>query len=408
LLFAGKQYPISPHLFGGVFIFTASELSILAINNAKIKTKKSDIISIFYFYSMPVWKYLLWPFALIWGAFAAFRNWLYDIKILNTAEFEVPVVSFGNLSMGGSGKTPHTEYFIYHFQHLFNIAVLSRGYRRSSSGFKIAQVHDNYIQVGDEPRQLKSKFPDITVAVGESRALAIPSILHQHPEVNLILLDDAYQHRSVQPALNVLLTPYSEPFWSDNLFPVGWLRESRQNFNRADIIIVTKCPKHFDIKMEKAINQSFQPLAKQKLFFTTFKYDVPYQLFQPHNRRNIDSDTSILLFSGIANGLDLNHHLNSIAKEVFWVEYNDHFNYEQRDLEELKTTFTNITASNKMIITTEKDAVRIEPYMDWVIQEKIEIYCLPVLVKFVGSNKEEFDNLVLDFIDYFKNTNGSN
>lgn len=356
---------------------------------------------------MPIWKYLLWPLAILWGAIAAIRNWLYDINFLSSAEFEVPVISIGNLSMGGSGKTPHTEYFLYKFRELFTIAVLSRGYRRKSSGFKIAETKDNYTEVGDEPRQIKAKFPNITVAVGESRALAIPAIMQHNPQTNLIVLDDAYQHRSVKPALNILLTPFDDPFWKDNLFPVGWLRENRSNFKRADIIIVTKCPYDFDAAQEAAILKEFQPLARQKMFFTTFEYNIPYQLFNPTNRQAIDADTSILLFSGIANGVGLNQHLKNVSKEVFWMEFDDHYNYEQRDLEDLKTAYSNIDNPKKMIITTEKDAVRIEPYLQWIIKEQIEIFCLPIAVHFVGSNRNEFDKLVLDFIDFFKTGDGA-
>ena len=352
---------------------------------------------------MPIWKYLMWPFAIIWGLISVIRNWLYDIEFLNGAEFEVPVISIGNLSMGGSGKTPHTEYFLYHFRDQFKIAVLSRGYRRRSSGFKIAMPNDDFTHIGDEPRQIKAKFGDITVAVGESRALAIPAIMQAKPLTNLILLDDAYQHRSVKPALNILLTPYNLPYWKDNLFPVGWLRERRKNAHRADIIIVTKCESDFNASDEQQILSEFKILERQKVFFTTFKYGVPYQLFKPDLKKSIDKNTSILLFSGIANGIELNKHLKSISREVFWIEYDDHYNYEQNDLVTMFESYKNIGDSRKMIITTEKDAVRIEPYMEWILSENIEIYCLPVTVEFVGSNKNEFNNLVLDFIDFFKN-----
>ncbi|MEZ5002992.1 MAG: tetraacyldisaccharide 4'-kinase [Chitinophagales bacterium] len=354
---------------------------------------------------MPVWKYLMWPLALIWGFFAALRNWLYDINFLNGAEFEVPSISIGNLSMGGSGKTPMTEYFILHFKEVFNIAVLSRGYRRKSSGFKIAKTNDNYTIIGDEPRQIKAKFNDIVVAVGESRAMAIPQIISHAPQTNLIILDDAFQHRSVKPALNVLLTPYHEPFWKDHLFPMGWLREQRSNSKRADIIMVTKCPQDFNASDEARIKSEFQPDKDQKMFFATVQYHLPYQLFMPQNKKAIDNQTSVLLFSGIADGKELNEYLSAAAKEVFWVEFDDHYNYEQSDLETLQETFANLDSPNKMILTTEKDAVRLEPYMNYILSQQLEIYCLPIQVRLIGSNKDQFDNLVFQFINFYNSAN---
>ncbi len=351
---------------------------------------------------MPFWKHLLWPFAILWGLGSAIRNLLYKIDFLSSAQFEIPVISIGNLSMGGSGKTPHTEYFIYHFREIFNIAILSRGYRRKTSGFRIAQSNDNYLAIGDEPRQIKAKFPGVAVAVGENRAFAIPNLLQKVPQTNLIILDDAYQHLSVKPALNVLLTPYHMPFWKDYLFPVGWLREPRKNVNRANVIVVTKCPDNLSVSDEKSIKEQFQPLEGQKMFFSKFDYLTPYQLFYPQNRQPLNTNLTVLLFSGIADGELLREYLESEVEEVFWVEFDDHYNYEQRDLETLKTAYGNIDTPNKLIITTEKDAVRLEPYTEWLIKEQLPIFCLPVKVSFTGSNKDEFNDLVLQFIEFYR------
>ena len=357
---------------------------------------------------MPIWKHLLWPLALLWGLGSAIRNYLYKIDFLSSAQFEIPVISIGNLSMGGSGKTPHTEYFLYQFRDLFKIAVLSRGYKRRTSGFRLAKQNDNYLAIGDEPRQMKAKFPNIAIAVGENRALAIPNLLQKVPDINLIVLDDGYQHQSVDPALNVLLTPYNDPFWNDYLFPVGWLRETRKNSNRADVIVVTKCPEDFSIEKENEIRQQFIPDKNQKLFFSQYQYLTPYRLFYPENRQPLKANLSVLLFSGVADGELLRTHLESKVDEVFWIEFDDHFNYEQRDLETLKTAYENLDGSNKMIITTEKDAVRLEPYSQWIIKENLPIYCLPIQVSFTGSNKDEFNDLVLRFIDFYRSGGTTN
>ena len=352
---------------------------------------------------MPIWKYLMWPIALLWGISAWIRNKMYDTGFLSSAEFEVPVISIGNLSMGGSGKTPHTEYFLYRFREMMNLAVLSRGYRRRTSGFRIAKTTDTYVTIGDEPRQIKSKFPNVAVAVGESRALAIPSLISKHPETHAILLDDAYQHRSVKPALNILLTPYSLPFWKDQLFPVGWLREPAKNSDRADLIVVTKCPEDFNSNMEQEILDNIQANNKQVVFFSKIRYGIPYRLLSSANRREINSQITVLLFSGIANGGELKDYISERAEEVLWLEFDDHNNYEQRDLQTLLEVYNNLELDEdrKMIITTEKDAVRLEPYREFIINENLAIYCLPLRVEFTGSNKGEFDNLVLEYINYY-------
>jgi tetraacyldisaccharide 4'-kinase len=337
----------------------------------------------FSFTNMPFWKILLWPLALLWGLGSALRNWMYDTEFLSSAEFEVPVISIGNLNMGGSGKTPHTEYFLYRFREILKMAVLSRGYR-------------------DEARQLKAKFRDQLIAVGESRALAIPGIMQAAPATELIILDDAYQHRSVKPALNILLTTYDLPFWKDQLFPVGWLREAKKNHKRADIIIVTKCPRPFTAQMQSELADSFTPMPNQKMFYTSFRYGTPYQFLNPANRREVTKSTVVLLFSGIAQGQYLKEELDNKAEEVIWMEYDDHYSYEQRDLVDLRTAFVNLEEEDKMIITTEKDVVRLEPYMKWIVQEGLTIYCQPVTVEFTGSNKNEFDNLVFQYINYYK------
>lgn len=339
---------------------------------------------------------------MLWKLGSAIRNYLYDIDFLSGAEFEVPIISIGNLSMGGSGKTPMTEYFILHFKEVFSIAVLSRGYRRKSSGFKMAKPSDNYQDIGDEPRQIKAKFPEINVAVGANRALAIPQVLQAAPATSLMIMDDGFQHRSVKPALNILLTPYSNPFWEDYMFPMGWLRESRNGSKRADIIIVTKCPSDFDAKKEAEVRKHIQLGDKQKLFFSSLRYHTPYQLFHPENQFEITDATTILLFTGIANGLQLNDSLSEQAKEVFWVEFDDHYNYEQNDLATLKETFDNIDEANKIILTTEKDAVRLELYQAWLEKENIKVFCLPIEVVLVGSNKNQFDGLVHQFINFYR------
>lgn len=187
-------------------------------------------------------KIILAPFTLLYQSITSIRNKLYDSGKWHSATFNLPVINVGNLNVGGSGKTPHIEYIIALLRSQYKIATLSRGYGRKTKGFLIASESSSVTEIGDEPAQIKDKFPDIIVSVGEDRLLAIPQLLRKYPDTDVILLDDAFQHRSVRPGLNILLTTFDKPFYEDHVLPLGRLRESPQGYKRADIIIVTKCP----------------------------------------------------------------------------------------------------------------------------------------------------------------------
>jgi tetraacyldisaccharide 4'-kinase len=213
-------------------------------------------------------KLLLSPLSLLYGAGISFRNWAYRRGILRGIEFSVPVISVGNLSVGGAGKTPHIEYLIRLLDPYLNIATLSRGYRRKTRGFLVVQPDNGVEEVGDEPLQYARKFPDVMVTVAEERAFAIPEIVGRRPDIELVLLDDAFQHRAVKPGLNMLLTPYDTPFTRDYLLPSGRLREWRSGYERADVIVVSKCPAQIDREAADALAAEIAPLQHQRLFFS--------------------------------------------------------------------------------------------------------------------------------------------
>lgn len=215
----------------------------------------------------PIAFILLYPFSFIYGLLISLRNLFYEAKLLRSTSFSLPVINVGNLSMGGTGKTPHIEYLIKMLSPYINVATLSRGYKRKSKGFRMVEVGDNAMTAGDEPLQFKRKFRHIPVAVSESRNIGIPNILKQHPETHSILLDDAFQHRSVVPGLNILLTQYSEPFFEDYLLPLGTLREPRQSYERADLIIVTKCPEELSETEKEDFIARLNPKRNSKFFF---------------------------------------------------------------------------------------------------------------------------------------------
>ena len=205
-------------------------------------------------------KILLYPFSLLYGLVMWTRNRLYDNKVLNAVEFDLPVIAVGNLSVGGTGKTPHVEYLIRLLKDRFHIATLSRGYNRRTKGYLLADENSTASQLGDEPMQFHQKYPDISVCVGEERMLAIPQLLMERPDTQTILLDDAFQHRSVKPGMNIMITDYSRRFTKDHVVPFGRLREGRKGYERANCIIVSKCPPHLSETEKNAIRQEINPL----------------------------------------------------------------------------------------------------------------------------------------------------
>ncbi|MES2620786.1 MAG: tetraacyldisaccharide 4'-kinase, partial [Bacteroidota bacterium] len=270
---------------------------------------ESDKTERFYFFQY-IWpnskfisalsKILLYPVALVYGAVTSFRNYLYDSKALKSVRFDFPVIGVGNLSAGGTGKTPHIEYLLFQLQYTYKVATLSRGYGRKSYGFLMADPNSSASVIGDEPRQFKMKFPDTIVTVGEDRVLSLPKILHERPDTEVILLDDAFQHRSIRAGLSVLLTEYSIRFTKDDLIPVGWLRESKGNYHRADIILVTKCPPSLSQHERAEIAAEINPFHYQRLYFSAIQYAPLYSFNDPGYRVELNKTMDVLLLCGIA------------------------------------------------------------------------------------------------------------
>ncbi|MEL6357313.1 MAG: tetraacyldisaccharide 4'-kinase, partial [Bacteroidota bacterium] len=280
----------------------------------------------------PLAKLLLAPISLLYGLGVSFRNWAYRRGLLKSISFNIPVISVGNLSVGGAGKTPHIEYLIRAFDPYLNIATLSRGYARKSKGFIRVQPQMNAEKVGDEPLQYKRKFPDVEVTVAEERAFAIPQIVAQRPDIQLVLLDDAYQHRAVKPGLNILLTQFNRPFTRDYLLPSGRLREWRSAYERADVIIVTKCPKELDPAMAAKLREEIAPLPHQRIFFSYYEYGSPYYILNSRYRLQMDDELDVLLISAIANTDYLLSYLKEKNGGVHALEYTDHHYFDRRDL----------------------------------------------------------------------------
>ena len=347
-------------------------------------------------------KILLSPLSLLYGLSVGARNLLYDSGLLKSTKFNIPVINVGNLSVGGAGKTPHVEYLATLLEEYLNVSILSRGYKRKSKGFKIIESQNDAHFAGDEPLQYKRKYPQLKVAVSESRALGIPQLLKAHPEINVVLLDDAYQHRSVTANLNILLTPQNDLFVNDMLLPAGRLREFKSAYERANIIIVTKCDNEILESNKNTIISDINPLPHQKIFFTKYVYGLPYYIFNGKQKVPSLKDLNVILISDIANKEYLLDYLNDKTISVNALSYEDHHYFTDRDMQYLKKVYDNAEKNNTIIVTTEKDAIRLELHRPYIIRNKLPIFALPVRVDFLFDEKEIFNRSIQDFLLNYK------
>ncbi len=339
------------------------------------------------------------PLALLYGAIVWLRNKLYDINFFSSTSFSLPVISVGNLSVGGTGKTPHVEYIINLLKDKFYSATLSRGYKRHTRGFILANEQSTAKDIGDEPFQYKQKFHAIEVAVAEDRMTAIPELVQRIPFLQTIVLDDAFQHRTVKPGLNILITDYNKRFTKDYILPFGTLRESRDSYQRADIIIVSKCPTEIQENEKKIIIDEIKPTAKQKIFFSSIYYSTLLSYETNYSTEENFKNTSVLLVTGIANPTSLFTYITKQFAEVFSLQYNDHYYFKNNDIDEIKSAFDNIKNKHKIIITTEKDYARL-----LLLKDKIDEYQLPIFIQTIETNflfheQEKFDTCILDFVN---------
>lgn len=350
---------------------------------------------------------LLFPLSIWYAVGVAVRN-IYYSRRTKTANGRQPAISIGNLRMGGTGKTPHTEYLIRLLGGSGTaVALLSRGYGRKTKGFLLADASSKASDIGDEPLMMHRKFPDITVAVCEDRNEGIKKLSTQaskHSSIqafNIVLLDDCYQHRKVTPDLNILLTQYSDLYVDDHVLPFGNLREFRSGSRRADIIIVTKCPPYLSTRKRDTISHRINPLPHQRLFFSYISYSDPVPLFSPHLQFS-HFNAQLLLVSGIANPEPLKRHLERHST-VANMEFPDHHKFTHLDCEMMLRRFNNLKSDSKAIVTTEKDAMRLIDSPHRHLFDDIPFFYVPIEVKFFEQN--DFDNTILNFFHNFANSN---
>lgn len=342
---------------------------------------------------------LLLPFALLYAMIIAVRNWMYDKNVLKSDSFAFPLICVGNLAAGGTGKSPMVEYLICLLKDKFNVATLSRGYKRKTKGYALADRSSTALEIGDEPMQFYLKFPEVSVAVGEERLVAIPQLLHDRPGTDVIILDDAFQHRSVKAGLNILLTECRNLFTRDFYLPTGDLRDLKSQYKRADIIVVTKCDPAISINEKEKITAEMRLLPKQSIYFAAFKYGELYHILNKR-RFELTEDTQVLLVTGIANPQPLKEWIEANSHSYHLLQYSDHHIFNIDDLKEIRKKFTSINTDNKIILTTEKDAVRLVKFNSAV--NNLPLYVLPVQHSFLFNEKQQFDEQVVDFVQHFK------
>lgn len=344
----------------------------------------------------------LYPLSWLYGIGVKLRNKLFDWGWLRSRSFNVPVICIGNIAVGGTGKTPHTEYLIRLLQREgINVATLSRGYKRKSKGYVLADTESSVLQIGDEPYQIKSKFPGIQVAVDENRCHGIEQLLQlDNPPVDAILLDDAFQHRYVKAGMNILLTDYHRLFCDDALLPAGRLREPIAGKNRAQIVIVTKCPTDIKPIDFNIITKRLHLYPYQQLYFSCFRYGALTPLFPQKATPKVacTKDEQVLLVTGIASPAPLVEKVKSQTPNVHLLAFGDHHNFDKKDFQLINERFAQLETHSRMIITTEKDAARLKVHPALSEHLKPYIYVLPIEIEFLQNQQNIFNQNIIDYV----------
>ena len=343
--------------------------------------------------------YWLMPFSWLYGIGVRFRNMLFSAGVLRSKSFTIPVISVGNITVGGTGKTPHVEYLVRLLKDNFKTAVLSRGYKRKSKGYVLADADATVRTIGDEPFQIHKKFPDIYVAVDKRRCRGIDMLCADKPDTDVVLLDDAFQHRYVQPGINILLIDYNRHIMHDKLLPAGRLREQQDGKERADVVIVTKCPDGLRPMDYKMVEKEMDLYPYQHLFFTGLEYGELQPLFcsSEHTLLSIGKDENILLLTGIASPQQMQDDLRKHCDNIVPLAFPDHHAFKAADIEKINAVFAEMKPP-KIIVTTEKDAVRIIGLEGLSDEVRQNIYALPVRVKFMLNAQEKFNDYIISYV----------
>ena len=343
----------------------------------------------------------LTPLSWLYGLGVGFRNLLFKLGILKSRAFDIPVISVGNITVGGSGKTPHVEYLVSLLKDKMKVAVLSRGYKRKSKGYVLANDDTTMREIGDEPYQMKQRFPELYVAVDKKRTEGIDRLTHdeQTKDVDVILLDDAYQHRYVKPGVNILLVDYHRLIIYDKLLPAGCLREPKEGKSRADIVIITKCPKDLRPMEYRVLMKALDLYPYQSLYFTTLIYDNLKQVYGTESMpiNSLPNRCNVLLLTGIASPKQMQNDLSVYNYNLSYLSFSDHHNFSKKDIRTINRKFAELP-SPKVIITTEKDVARIKFVEGLNDEVKESMYALPVRIQFMLGQEEDFNNKIINYV----------
>jgi tetraacyldisaccharide 4'-kinase len=356
--------------------------------------------------------FLLYPPALIYGLITAIRNYLYNSGILVSTEFGVPVICTGNITVGGTGKTPHVEYLVRLLRKEYRIAVLSRGYKRRSSGFQIASQGSGAGEIGDEPLQIALKFPDIIVAVDTNRVNGIKNLIKNHPDIDAVILDDGFQHRKIKPGFSILLSDYNQPMHEDHMLPYGNLRESIKNIQRADMVVITKVPPDINREEMQRTAGHLNKICEKEAFFTSLSYEMPIKLFEnspvekPDNDENNSAETGAVVITGIASPETFVRFVRNRFSETIHLNFPDHHYFTGKDIRKIVAAFESLKTQRRTVVTTEKDSVRLRELAGIPDHIKEALYYIPVRIGFPAGEQNEFDNIIIDYVRKNKRDNG--
>lgn len=337
---------------------------------------------------MFILRILLLPISVIYGAMTFIRNLLFDWRIFRVTKHKIPVISVGNLSMGGTGKTPHVEFLVSRLKDKYKLATLSRGYGRKTKGYVLANPESDANTIGDEPLQYFHKFKNIKVAVDGNRNRGAKNLLKSHPETELLILDDAYQHRYIHRDINIMLTDFHNVYKKDHVVPSGQLREFRLGAKRADIVIITKTPVVLSPITRRRFEDELKLKNNQKLLFSKIEYDGFVSFNQEKKLRKEPTVSTIILFAGIANSYPLQDYLKRFCNELIVLSYADHHNYTKKDIEFIHQTYSDVFSKNKLIVTTEKDAQRLSTSEHKDLLKACPLFYIPIHVAFHNGDEK--------------------
>lgn len=339
---------------------------------------------------MKWYNWILFPISLVYWIITSIRNIFFEIGIFKENKFNIPIIGVGNITVGGTGKTPHSQYISELLQKKFKIAILSKGYGRKTKEFKYVNINSNYNEVGDEALQMKKNLPKEIVAVDHKRVNGLNKIMKEHPSVNCIILDDAFQHRSVKIGFNILLCDYNNPIYKDYMMPVGLLRESKKGIKRADCVVISKCPENLTLEESNRIKKKLK--FTKEVFFSKVVYDKIVSL---NGNKTIKKSSikKVLLVTGIANSSPIIEYLEKLNIQIKHIKYKDHFHYQKKDINKIIDIYKR-EISEIIILTTEKDAQKMKVFEEL---SKFPVYYLKVSIDFI-RNKDKFEEKILKYV----------